>query len=92
MFDVITDSNAVKSLLNMKTPNRYMLRLHIAIHEYKGNMTIVHKSGNINKNEDGLSRWALAYAPENPVWVPQEEYYIGGICVTLIGTERFAPS
>ncbi|MBW0494717.1 hypothetical protein O181_034432 [Austropuccinia psidii MF-1] len=26
VFEVITDYNAVKSLLNMKTPNRHMLR------------------------------------------------------------------
>ncbi|MBW0519638.1 hypothetical protein O181_059353 [Austropuccinia psidii MF-1] len=57
-FEVITDCTAVKSLLNMKTPNRHMLRWQIAIQEYKGNMTIVHKDGTIHKNADGLSRWA----------------------------------
>ncbi|MBW0517202.1 hypothetical protein O181_056917 [Austropuccinia psidii MF-1] len=31
VFEVITDCNAVKSLLNMKTPNRHMLRCQIAI-------------------------------------------------------------
>ncbi|MBW0565301.1 hypothetical protein O181_105016 [Austropuccinia psidii MF-1] len=31
VFDVITDCNAVESLLNMKTPNRNMLRWQIAI-------------------------------------------------------------
>ncbi|MBW0523390.1 hypothetical protein O181_063105 [Austropuccinia psidii MF-1] len=64
VFDVITDCNAVESLLNMKTPNRHMLRWQIAIQEYRGNMTIVHKSCNINKNADGLRRWALAITPE----------------------------
>ncbi|MBW0571001.1 hypothetical protein O181_110716 [Austropuccinia psidii MF-1] len=54
VFDVITDFNAVKSLLNVKTPNRHMLRWQIAIQEYRGNMTIVDKSGNIHKNADGL--------------------------------------
>ncbi|MBW0565328.1 hypothetical protein O181_105043 [Austropuccinia psidii MF-1] len=52
-------------------------------------MTIAHNSGNINKNADGLSRWALANTPENQAWVPQEEYHIEGICVTDIGTELF---
>ncbi|MBW0503657.1 hypothetical protein O181_043372 [Austropuccinia psidii MF-1] len=33
-FEVITDSNAMKSLLNMKAPNRHMLRWQIVIHEY----------------------------------------------------------
>ncbi|MBW0546913.1 hypothetical protein O181_086628 [Austropuccinia psidii MF-1] len=56
VFEVITDCKAVKSLLNMKTPNRHMLRWQIAIQEYRGNMTIVHKDGNIHKNSDGLSR------------------------------------
>ncbi|MBW0553846.1 hypothetical protein O181_093561 [Austropuccinia psidii MF-1] len=59
VFEVMTDCNAVKSLLNMKTPNRHMLRWQIAIQEYRGNMTIVHNAGNIHKNADGLSRWAL---------------------------------
>ncbi|MBW0511894.1 hypothetical protein O181_051609 [Austropuccinia psidii MF-1] len=50
VFDVITDCNAVKSSLNMKTPNRHMLRWQTSIQEDRGNMTIVHKSGNIHKN------------------------------------------
>ncbi|MBW0513747.1 hypothetical protein O181_053462 [Austropuccinia psidii MF-1] len=89
VFDVIKDCNAVKSALNMTTPNRHMLRWKIAIQEYRGNMTIVHKSGNIHKNADGLSRWALANMPEKPAWVPQEVHHIEGICVTVIGTEFF---
>ncbi|MBW0492219.1 hypothetical protein O181_031934 [Austropuccinia psidii MF-1] len=52
-------------------------------------MTIAHKSGNIYKNADGLSRWALENTHENPAWVPQEENHIEGICVTEIGTELF---
>ncbi|MBW0525877.1 hypothetical protein O181_065592 [Austropuccinia psidii MF-1] len=66
-----------------------MLRWQIAIQEYRGNMNIVHKSGNIHKIADGLSRWALANTPENPAWIPQEEHHIEGICVTDIGTEFF---
>ncbi|MBW0569697.1 hypothetical protein O181_109412 [Austropuccinia psidii MF-1] len=89
VFDVITDCNSVKYLLNMKTPNRNMLRWQIAIQEYRGNMTTVHKSGNIHKIADGLSRWALTNTPENPACVPQEEHHIEGICVTDIGTEFF---
>ncbi|MBW0583036.1 hypothetical protein O181_122751 [Austropuccinia psidii MF-1] len=60
VFAVITDCNAVESLLDMKTPNRHMLRLQISMQEYRGNMTIVHESGSIHKNADVLSRWALA--------------------------------
>ncbi|MBW0554123.1 hypothetical protein O181_093838 [Austropuccinia psidii MF-1] len=65
---------------------RHILRWQITIQEYRGNMTIVHKSGNIHKNADVLSRWALENTPENPAWVPQEEYHIEGICTTDIGT------
>ncbi|MBW0517623.1 hypothetical protein O181_057338 [Austropuccinia psidii MF-1] len=59
VFEVITDCNAVKSLLNIRKPNRHMLRWQIAIQEYRGNMTIAHKDWNINKNADGLTRWPL---------------------------------
>ncbi|MBW0503847.1 hypothetical protein O181_043562 [Austropuccinia psidii MF-1] len=89
---LITDCNAVKSLLNMKTSNRHMLRWQIAIQEYRGNMTIVHKAGKIHKNADGLSRWALANTPDNPAYVPLEgetQIPIEGINITDIGTEFF---
>ncbi|MBW0485763.1 hypothetical protein O181_025478 [Austropuccinia psidii MF-1] len=89
VFHVITDRNALKCLLNMKTPNRHMLRWQISIQEYRANMIIFHKSGNIHKNADGLSRWALANTPERPAWVPQEWHHIEGIFVTDIGTEFF---
>ncbi|MBW0494392.1 hypothetical protein O181_034107 [Austropuccinia psidii MF-1] len=66
-----------------------MLRWNIAMQEYRGNMSIVHKSCDIHINADGLSRWALANKPENPALVPQEEHHIEGICVTDIGIEFF---
>ncbi|MBW0575283.1 hypothetical protein O181_114998 [Austropuccinia psidii MF-1] len=90
VFEVITDCNAVKSLYNMKAPNRYILRWQIAIQEYRGNMTIVHKAGNIHKNADKLRRWASANTPDNPAYVPfKEEPHIPieGINITDIGTE-----
>ncbi|MBW0583964.1 hypothetical protein O181_123679 [Austropuccinia psidii MF-1] len=67
-----------------------MLRWQIAIQEYRGNMTIVHKAGKIHKNADGLSRWALANTPYNPDYVPLEEepqISIEGINISDIGTE-----
>ncbi|MBW0461481.1 hypothetical protein O181_001196 [Austropuccinia psidii MF-1] len=66
-----------------------MLRWQIAIQEYRGNMNVIHRSGNIHNNTDVLRRWALANTPENPAWVPREENHIEGICVTEIGTEYF---
>ncbi|MBW0574796.1 hypothetical protein O181_114511 [Austropuccinia psidii MF-1] len=89
-FEVIADCNSMESLLNMKTPNRNMLRWQIAIQEYRGNMTIVHKAGNIHKNADGLSRSALANTPDNPAYIPWEaepQIPIKGINITDIGTE-----
>jgi hypothetical protein len=67
-FEVITDCNALKSLLNMKTPNRHMLRWQIAIQEWRNSMTISHRAGNIHKNADGLSRWSLENNDLNPAW------------------------
>ncbi|MBW0538830.1 hypothetical protein O181_078545 [Austropuccinia psidii MF-1] len=66
-----------------------MLRWKIVIQKYRGNMNIVHKSENIHKNADGVSRWALANTAKNPAWVPQEEHHIEGISVTDIGIEFF---
>ncbi|MBW0524531.1 hypothetical protein O181_064246 [Austropuccinia psidii MF-1] len=91
-LEVIMDCNAVKSLLNMKTPNRHMLRWQIAIKKYRGNMNIVHKSGNIHKNCDGLSRWELANTPDKAAYVPLEEepqIPMEGININDIGTEFF---
>ncbi|MBW0526845.1 hypothetical protein O181_066560 [Austropuccinia psidii MF-1] len=76
----------------MKTPNRHMLRWQIAIQEYRGNMTIIHKAGNIQKNSDGLSRWALPNTPDNPAYVPtsaEPQIQIEGINITDVGTEFF---
>ncbi|MBW0579698.1 hypothetical protein O181_119413 [Austropuccinia psidii MF-1] len=76
----------------MKTPNRYMLRWQIAIQEYRGNMTIVHKDVNIHKNADGLSRWPLTNNIDNPAYVQEEaspEIPIEGMSVTDLNTTFF---
>ncbi|MBW0499653.1 hypothetical protein O181_039368 [Austropuccinia psidii MF-1] len=41
VFEFYTDCTSLKSLLNMKTTNRHMLRWQIAIQEYRGNMAII---------------------------------------------------
>ncbi|MBW0575822.1 hypothetical protein O181_115537 [Austropuccinia psidii MF-1] len=92
VFEVITDCTAVKSLLNMKTPNRYMLRWKIAIQEYRGNMNIVHNDGNIHKNAGGLRRWALPNNIYKLDYVPEEtspQIAIEGISVTDLNTTFF---
>ncbi|MBW0580630.1 hypothetical protein O181_120345 [Austropuccinia psidii MF-1] len=76
----------------MKTPNRHMLRWQIAIQEYRGNMNIVHKDGNIHKNADGLSRWKLPNNLHNPAYVPEEaspQIPIEGISITDLNTTFF---
>ncbi|MBW0508860.1 hypothetical protein O181_048575 [Austropuccinia psidii MF-1] len=92
LLELITDCNAVKSTLNMKTPNRHMLRLQVSIQQYRGNMTIVNKAGDIHKNADGLIRWALSNTPDNPSYVPtgaEPQIPIEGINITDVGTESF---
>ncbi|MBW0579193.1 hypothetical protein O181_118908 [Austropuccinia psidii MF-1] len=69
-----------------------MLRWKIAIQEYRGNMTIVHKDGNIHKNADGLSRWSLPNNIDNPAYVPKEaspQTPIEGISFTYLNTTFF---
>ncbi|MBW0548187.1 hypothetical protein O181_087902 [Austropuccinia psidii MF-1] len=69
-----------------------MLRWQISIQEYRGNMNIAHKAGNIHKSSDGISRWALANTPDNPAYVPFKEepqIQIEGMTITDIGTEFF---
>ncbi|MBW0539830.1 hypothetical protein O181_079545 [Austropuccinia psidii MF-1] len=92
VFEVITDCTAVKSLLNMKTPNRHILRWQIAIQEYRGNMTIVHKNENIDKNAEGLRRSPLPNSIDNPAYVPEEaspQIPTEGISVTDLKTTFF---
>ncbi|MBW0523847.1 hypothetical protein O181_063562 [Austropuccinia psidii MF-1] len=71
VFEVYADCTALKSLLNMKTTNRHMLRWQIAIQEYRGNMTIIYKEGKSHTNEDGLSRWPLDNVKSNPAYDPE---------------------
>ncbi|MBW0561025.1 hypothetical protein O181_100740 [Austropuccinia psidii MF-1] len=76
----------------MKTPNRDMLRWQISIQEYRGNIKIVHKSGIIHNNSDGLSIWALPNTHDNPAYVPTDaepEIPIEGINMTDAETEFF---
>ncbi|MBW0591468.1 hypothetical protein O181_131183 [Austropuccinia psidii MF-1] len=92
IFEVNTYCDELKSLHNMKNPNRHMLRWQIAIQEYRGNMNIVHKAGTIHKNAYGLIRWALSNTPDNPTYVPanaENQIQIEGINITVVGTKFF---
>ncbi|MBW0486468.1 hypothetical protein O181_026183 [Austropuccinia psidii MF-1] len=71
VFEVYMDCTALKSLLNMKTTNRHMLRWQIAIQEYRGNMTIIYKGGKSDTNAYGLSRWPLDNFKSNPAYDPE---------------------
>ncbi|MBW0469999.1 hypothetical protein O181_009714 [Austropuccinia psidii MF-1] len=71
VFEVYTDCTALKSLLNISTTNRHILRWQIAIQEYRGNMTIIYKEGKIYTNADGLRRWPLDNVNRNPAYDPE---------------------
>ncbi|MBW0466708.1 hypothetical protein O181_006423 [Austropuccinia psidii MF-1] len=71
VFEVYTDCTALKSLLNMKTTNRHILRWQIAIQEYRGKLTIIYKEGKSHTNADGLSRWPLDNLKSNPAYDPE---------------------
>ncbi|MBW0506230.1 hypothetical protein O181_045945 [Austropuccinia psidii MF-1] len=68
VFEVYTHCTASKSLLNMNTTNRHMLRWQIVIQEYRGNMTIIYKEGKSHTNTDILSRWPLDNVKSNPAY------------------------
>ncbi|MBW0497684.1 hypothetical protein O181_037399 [Austropuccinia psidii MF-1] len=92
VFEVITDFNSVKSLLNMKTQNRHMLIWQISIKEYRSNMTILNKAENTHKNSDGLRIWELPNTPDNSAYAPahaEPQIPIEGINITDVGTELF---
>ncbi|MBW0472094.1 hypothetical protein O181_011809 [Austropuccinia psidii MF-1] len=71
VFEGYTDHTELKSLLNMKTTNRHMLRWQIAIQENRGNMTIIYKEGKSHTNTDGLRRWQLDNVKSNPSYDPE---------------------
>ncbi|MBW0537191.1 hypothetical protein O181_076906 [Austropuccinia psidii MF-1] len=76
----------------MRTLNRHTLRLHISIQEYRGNMTIVNKAGNIDRHAYILIRWTFYKKPDNPNYVNENtEPQIGfeGISITDVGAKFF---
>ncbi|MBW0531360.1 hypothetical protein O181_071075 [Austropuccinia psidii MF-1] len=62
VFEVYIDCIALKSLLNMKTTNRHMLRWQIAIQEYRGNMKIIYKEGKSHPSAD--DHWITSKATQ----------------------------
>ncbi|MBW0565278.1 hypothetical protein O181_104993 [Austropuccinia psidii MF-1] len=69
-----------------------MLRWQIAIQEYRGNMTLVNKDGNIHKTSYVLSRWPLPNNIDDPAYVPEEaspQIPIEEISVTDMNTTFF---
>ncbi|MBW0513678.1 hypothetical protein O181_053393 [Austropuccinia psidii MF-1] len=69
-----------------------MLRWQNTTQEYRGNITIVHKDGNIHKNADGLIRLPLPNNIDNPAYVPEEaspQISIEGISIKDLNTTFF---
>ncbi|MBW0540353.1 hypothetical protein O181_080068 [Austropuccinia psidii MF-1] len=71
IYEVYTDFTSLKSLLNMKTTNRHILRWQTAIQEYIVNMTIIYKEGKSHTNVDALSRWPLDNVKSSPAYEPE---------------------
>ncbi|MBW0468831.1 hypothetical protein O181_008546 [Austropuccinia psidii MF-1] len=71
VFEVYTDFTSLKSLLNMKTTNRHILRWQIAIQHYRWNMTNIYKEGKSHTNADGLSSLPLVNVKSNPAYEPE---------------------
>ncbi|MBW0514005.1 hypothetical protein O181_053720 [Austropuccinia psidii MF-1] len=71
VFEVYTECKALKSLLNIKTNNRHMMRWKKAIQEYRRNMNIIYKEGKSHTNADGLSRCPLDNGKRNPAYDPE---------------------
>ncbi|MBW0492023.1 hypothetical protein O181_031738 [Austropuccinia psidii MF-1] len=71
VFEFYTDCTALKSLMNIKTTNRHMLRWQIATQEYIGNMTIIYKEDKSHTNADVLRRWRLDNVKRNPDYDPE---------------------
>ncbi|MBW0487911.1 hypothetical protein O181_027626 [Austropuccinia psidii MF-1] len=85
VFEVYTDCTALKSLLNIKTTNRHMLRWQIAIQEYIGNINIIHKEEKTHTNADILSRWPLDNVKRNPSYDPK---VAAKICIHFMEIDR----
>ncbi|MBW0496612.1 hypothetical protein O181_036327 [Austropuccinia psidii MF-1] len=68
LFGVYTYCTSLESLFNMETTNRNMFRCVIAIEEYRGNMTIIYKEGEIHKNACGISQFPLENVTINPAY------------------------
>ncbi|GEM09729.1 retrotransposon polyprotein [Rhodotorula toruloides] len=65
-FTVWTDAGAMKSLMDMQSPSRHMLRWQLAVQEYRNFMTIRYRAGKANGAADGLSRCPLPNDESNP--------------------------
>ncbi|MBW0569113.1 hypothetical protein O181_108828 [Austropuccinia psidii MF-1] len=69
-----------------------MLEWQLAIQQYRGNMTIAHKDGNIHKNADGLRKWPLPNNIDIPAYFTEEaslQVPVEGIRVTDVNTNFF---
>ncbi|GAA5905634.1 hypothetical protein JCM5296_000534 [Sporobolomyces johnsonii] len=65
-FTVWPDAQALRSLMDMHSPSRHMLRWQLAIQECRGHMHIRHRPGKANGSADGLSRFPLPNDASNP--------------------------
>ncbi|MBW0467267.1 hypothetical protein O181_006982 [Austropuccinia psidii MF-1] len=85
VFEAYKYCTELKSLLNMKSTNRHMLRWQIGMQEYGGNMTIIHKEVKGHTYEDSLSRCPLDNVKINPAYDPEIAVKV---CINFMEIDR----
>jgi len=78
-FTIVTDCDALKTLLTARWVNRHMIRWQVGIQDYHGKFEIVHRAGTAHSNADGPSRNPLPNDPSNPACDLRRVISVGGI-------------
>ena len=78
-FTIVTDCDALKTLLTAKWVNRHMIRWQVGIQDYHGQFDIVHRAGISHANADGPSRNALPNTRDNPASDLRDIIAVGAI-------------
>ena len=78
-FTIVTDCDALKTLLTARWVNRHMIRWQVGIQDYHGQFEIVHRAGSEHSNADGPSRNPLPNDSSNPASDTRRVVSVGGI-------------
>ena len=78
-FTIVTDCDALKTLLTARWVNRHMIRWQVGIQDYHGQFEIVHRAGAEHANADGPSRNPLPNDESNPASDTRRVISVGGV-------------